>query len=174
MVHVNEPQELSDATCRSLLTSGIVGRVGVCTASGPGIFTVNYAVVDDAIVFRTSPDGVLGTHANGSRIAFQVDHVDYEYHRGWGVLATGRSQVLTRSDDLEHVRAVWDPRPWVGGSRELYVLLAWDELSGRQLGGGWNPRSRLPVCRTAAAAVPRSDAFPDWPDGRIATGAYDV
>jgi hypothetical protein len=143
------------------LASGIVGRVGICTPSGPGIFTVNYSVVDDAVIFRTAPHSVLATQATDSLIAFQVDHVDYEYHRGWSVLATGRAQVVERPEELDHIRAVWPPRPWAGGTRELYIRLAWDELSGRQLGVGWNPKSRLPVSRAATPAVPRSGAFPD-------------
>jgi hypothetical protein len=121
---------------------------------------MNYAVVDDAVVFRTAPDSVLAATAGGSLIAFQVDHVDYDYHRGWSVLATGRGEVIDRAEELDHIRAVWEPRPWAGGSREVYLRLAWDELTGRQLGGGWDPKSRLPVSRKVAPAVPRSDELP--------------
>lgn len=155
-----EPQELDYATCRGLLASGVVGRVGICTPSGPRIFTVNYAVVDEAVVFRTTPDSVLGTNVSGSLIAFQVDHVDYDYHRGWSVLATGRGQAVERPDELDHIRAVWEPRPWAGGSRKCYLRLAWDELTGRQLGHGWDPKSRLPVNRAATPAVPRGGERP--------------
>jgi len=157
---VYEPEELPYATCRALLASGVVGRVGMCTTSGPRIFTVNYAVVDEAVVFRTMPDSVLAANVGGSLIAFQVDHVDYDYHRGWSVLATGWGQAVERPDELDHIRAVWEPRPWAGGSRECYLRLAWDELTGRQLGLGWDPKSRLPVSRTVSAAVPRGDEFP--------------
>ena len=69
------------------LASGVVGHAGVCTPSGPKIFTVNYAVVDEAIIFRTTPHSVLGSVASSSLVAFQVDSLDYEYHRGWSVLA---------------------------------------------------------------------------------------
>ena len=154
-----EPEALPYSTCRGLLASGVVGRVGVSTTSGPKIFTVNYAVVDDAVIFRTTPHGVLATNAIDSLIAFQVDYVDYEYHRGWSVVATGRGQAVKRPKELDHIRAVWEPRPWAGGTREFYVRLAWDELTGRQLGLGWNPKSRLPACRTVDPAVPRKGAF---------------
>ena len=36
---------------------------------GPHIVPVNYAVVDDALVLRTSPYSVLGGHARGSILA---------------------------------------------------------------------------------------------------------
>lgn len=158
---MDEPEELPYATCRRLLASGIVGRAGVCTAAGPRIFTVNYAVVDEAVIFRTSAHGVLGSNAANSLIAFQVDHVDYEYHRGWSVLATGRGQAVEQPEELDRIRAAWDPQPWAGGTREFYIRLAWAELTGRQLGHGWDPRSRLPVRRTVGAPVPRISALPD-------------
>ena len=155
-----EPQELPYSTCRGLLASGVVGRVGVNTPSGPGIFTVNYAVVDEAIIFRTTPRSVQGTNARNSLVAFQVDSLDYEYQRGWSVLATGRGQAVERTEELDHIRVIWEPRPWAAGTRELYIRLAWDELTGRQLGLGWDPKSKLPVRRTVTPAWPRSDVFP--------------
>lgn len=145
---MHEPQELPYATCRGLLASGVVGRVGITPPDGPQIFTVNYSVVDEAILFRTSPHGVLGRYAAGSQLAFQVDHFDYEYHRGWSVMATGTGQAVEEPDDVTHIRAVWDPRPWAAGERQLYVRLPWEDLSGRQLGSGWDPRRELPVFRT--------------------------
>jgi nitroimidazol reductase NimA-like FMN-containing flavoprotein (pyridoxamine 5'-phosphate oxidase superfamily) len=145
---VHEPQELPYATCRGLLASGVVGRAAICTPSGPRIFTVNYSVVDEAILFRTTPYSVLGTYAWKSPLAFQVDNLNYEYQRGWSVLATGRGQAVEDAEELQHIRAVWEPRPWAAGTRQLYVRLAWDELSGRQLGLGWDPKSDLPVRRT--------------------------
>ena len=157
---MHEPQELAYSTCRGLLASGVVGRAGVCTSSGPRIFTVNYAVVDEAVVFRTTPDSLLGTVATHSFLAFQVDSLDYEYQRGWSVQATGRGQAVVRPQELDHIRTVWEPRPWAAGSRELYIRLAWDELTGRQLGLGWDPKGTLPVSRTATPAGPRRDTYP--------------
>ena len=117
------------------------------TPSGPRIITVNYAVVDEAIIFRTTPRSVLGTNARNSLVAFQVDNLDYENQRGWSVPATGRGQAVEEPEELAHIRTVWDPRPWAAGTRELYIRLAWHELSGRQLGLGWDPKSQLPVRR---------------------------
>jgi len=145
---MHEVQDLPYATCRGLLSSGVVGRAAVTTPDGPRIFTVNYSVVDEAIYFRTTPDSVLGTYACDSPLSFQVDNFDYEYHRGWSVMATGLGEAVEEPDELTHVRAVWEPRPWAAGDRPLYIRLAWDELSGRQLGSGWDPKRELPVRRT--------------------------
>ena len=74
---MNEPFELSTDECRELLSAGLVGRVAVCTPVGPHVVPVNYAVVDDDVVIRTSPYSVLGSHARGSILALEVDHLDY-------------------------------------------------------------------------------------------------
>ena len=141
------PQELSYAKCRELLGGGIFGRVGVCTPDGPRILPVNYSLVSEAVVFRTSADGVVANHAWGSPIAFEVDHVDYATHRGWSVVATGPAQRVEDPDDLALITRTWEPRPWAGGSRPLFVRLAWTELTGRRLGTGWTHDTEMPVRR---------------------------
>ena len=62
---MNEPFDLSPDECRELLCAGLVGRIAMCTPVGPHIVPVNYGVVDDSVVLRTSPYSVLGTHARG-------------------------------------------------------------------------------------------------------------
>jgi nitroimidazol reductase NimA-like FMN-containing flavoprotein (pyridoxamine 5'-phosphate oxidase superfamily) len=144
---MNEPFELSTEECRELLSAGLVGRVAVCTPVGPHVVPVNYAVVDDAVVLRTSPYSVLGSHARGSILAFEIDQFDYERQRGWSVVARGRAEVVTTAEELKHIRSVWDPHAWASGQRNLYVRVRWSELTGRRLGPGWQPTNDLPVRR---------------------------
>ena len=144
---MDPPEELPYAACRELLGGGVFGRVAVCTPAGPRILPVNYSVVDESVVFRTSDDGVVATHGWDSAIAFEVDHVDYADHKGWSVVATGRAERVENEDELAHIRRTWEPRPWAGGSRPLYVRLPWDELTGRRLGRGWTHASEMPVRR---------------------------
>jgi len=144
---MNEPTELSYGKCRELLAAGVFGRVGVCTPQKPVILPVNYSVVSEAIIFRTTPYGVVANHDWGSPIAFEVDYVDYTEHKGWSVLATGRGERVEDLDELARIKRTWDPRPWAGGARPLYVKLAWEELTGRRLGQGWTHENELPVRR---------------------------
>jgi len=144
---MSEVEELTYAKCRGLLAGGVLGRVAVCTADGPRIFPVNYSVVDESILFRTSPYGVVATHDWRTPIAFEVDHVDYGDHRGWSVLAVGPGDRVEDPDELAHIKRTWDPRPWAGGARPLYVRLTWTELTGRRLGQGWNHDNEMPVRR---------------------------
>ena len=145
---MSEPMELSYAKCRELLAAGVVGRVGLCTANGPRIFPVNYSVVSEAIVFRTTPYGVVAAHDWTSPIAFEIDFFDHADHKGWSVLAVGRGKRLDDPDDIALVQRTWDPRPWASGSSPLYIQLRWDELTGRRLGSGWTHENESPVRRT--------------------------
>ena len=144
---MDQPAELSYAKCRELLGGGVIGRVAVCTPQGPRIFPVNYSVVNETVVFRTSPTGVVADHGWHAQVAFEVDHVDYEDHKGWSVMAVGRAVRVEDHDELAHIKRTWDPRPWAGGSRPLYVRLPWDELTGRRLGRGWTHDNEMPVRR---------------------------
>lgn len=144
---MDEPVELSYAKCRDLLAGGVFGRVALCTPSGPRIFPVNYSVVSEAVVFRTSAYGMVANHDWSSPMAFEVDYVDYADHKGWSVVAIGPGERVEDPEELDHIKRTWDPRPWAGGTRPLYVKLAWDELTGRRLGGGWTHENELPVRR---------------------------
>jgi hypothetical protein len=142
-----ESFDLSETDCEELLRAGLVGRVAACTPHGPHIIPVNYSVVDDAIVLRTTPYSLLGSQVRGTVLALEVDQFDYDYHRGWSVVARGRSEVVVDPQELDHIRETWNPTTWAAGGRTLYLRLRWTELTGRQLGQGWDPMSTLPVHR---------------------------
>jgi uncharacterized protein len=144
---MHETVDLSPDQCELLLRAGVTGRVAVSSPDGPHLVPVNYSVVDHAIVLRTSPYSTLGTYGRGSMLAFEVDWFDHERWQGWSVVARGRADVVTDSAVLERIRTTWDPRPWAAGARNLYLRLPWTELTGRQVGVGWDPVAALPVRR---------------------------
>jgi nitroimidazol reductase NimA-like FMN-containing flavoprotein (pyridoxamine 5'-phosphate oxidase superfamily) len=130
---MNRPIELTQDECRELLGAGQVGRVAVATPNGPRIVPVNYAVDGDALVFRTAPYSELGTYGLNADIAFEVDQLDYEEHQGWSVVAVGRATPVDDPADVAEIRSSWDPNPWVGGRRNLYLRLVWRDLTGRRI-----------------------------------------
>ncbi|MCW2832050.1 MAG: pyridoxamine 5-phosphate oxidase-related, FMN-binding protein [Nocardioides sp.] len=144
---MTEPHDLSYSECEALLRSGVVGRVALSTPNGPQILPVNYSVVDSEIIVRTSAYSVLGTYGREATLAFEVDHFDLANQRGWSVVARGRADVITDPAALDHIRKVWEPRPWAGGSRGLFLRIPWTELTGRQVGEGWQPLADLPYRR---------------------------
>lgn len=144
---MKEPRELDPRQCLDLLSSGVVGRVAVCTPEGPHIVPINYAVHGDAVVLRTTPYSVLGTRGRNQRLALEIDQVDYERREGWSVVAAGMGEMVEDADELAVIQTVWDPRPWAGGARHVYIRLRWDSLTGRKIGAGWSAADEPPVRR---------------------------
>lgn len=142
-----ESIEMSAAECERLLRLGVFGRVGFSAPDGVHIVPVNYSVVDDAIVVRTSETSLLGRHGGSALLAFEVDELDREYQHGWSLQARGRSVVVSDEAELAGIRAEWEPRPWADGVKDLYLRLPWTELTGRKLGRGWSPVAELPYAR---------------------------
>jgi nitroimidazol reductase NimA-like FMN-containing flavoprotein (pyridoxamine 5'-phosphate oxidase superfamily) len=142
-----EPRDLSTTECEHLLRAGVVGRIALSTPTGPQIVPINYSVVDDAIIVRTAPYSLLGTHGRDTTLAFEIDGFDHPHHRGWSVIARGRAETVDDAAELERIRRAWPPRPWAAGPRPLFLRLRWTELTGRRLGDGWDPAHELPVQR---------------------------
>jgi uncharacterized protein len=144
-------RDLDAVECERLLRLGVVGRVALSTPDGPHIIPVNYAVLDDTVVVRTSSYSVLGTYAPNAMVAFEVDHIDHDRHVGWSVVARGRAWAEVDPDEVTRIREGWQPRSWASGNRNLYVRLRWDTLTGRSLGSDWNQQNESPVHRTLFA-----------------------
>ena len=145
------PYDLEPQECERLLRAGVVGRVALSTPDGPHIVPVNYAVFEDTIVVRTSAYSILGTYGRNAMLAFEVDHLDYERHVGWSVVARGRGWAESDPDEVTRIREVWQPRPWASGNRNLYLRIRWESLAGRALGSDWTRRNESPVHRTVSA-----------------------
>ena len=127
-------RELSPSECRARLGEYQVGRVAVVAPDGPHIIPVNYAVVGEAVVFRTSPFSLVATHGQAATVAFEVDHFDPITKTGWSVLVRGRTEPVFDSLEIAQIRRTWDPVPWADGSRNLYIRLSVADMTGRRVG----------------------------------------
>jgi nitroimidazol reductase NimA-like FMN-containing flavoprotein (pyridoxamine 5'-phosphate oxidase superfamily) len=110
----------------------VFGRLAINTASGPRIVPLNYVVLDDAFVFRTTPYSEVAREAVGHDVAFEIDSVDHSRQTGWSVVAVGILESVDPAE-LDELRKAWVPRPWAGGQRHLYVRLPWREVTGRRI-----------------------------------------
>jgi len=142
-----QTHELAADECDRLLRSGILGRVAITTPGGPHIVPVNYSVLDDAVVFRTSPYSIVATHGLHAVMAFEVDHFDYEYAMGWSVVARGRGEPVADAAEIQRISSAHAPHPWASGSRNLWFALRWTELTGRRIGTALDAVRDLPVAR---------------------------
>lgn len=138
---MSEPIELTAEACKRLVRTGVVGRVALCAADGPHIVPLNYSVVDDCVVFGTSPYSVLGTFGRNSLLAFEVDHIDEERRHAWSVVVRGRCQWIDDADTIARVAQIqaMGSRPWAAGSRHLYLRLPLTDITGRRLGPPGEP-----------------------------------
>ena len=144
--------DLSRDDCARLLKAGVAGRVALGTPDGPHIIPVNYAVDapgdgTESVLVRTTAYSLLGTYGRDAQLCFEVDQFDHELKRGWSVVVRGRASFVDDHEDLARIARTWEPRPWAEGQRHLVVRIPWTEVTGRQLGGGWDPWEHLPVRR---------------------------
>jgi nitroimidazol reductase NimA-like FMN-containing flavoprotein (pyridoxamine 5'-phosphate oxidase superfamily) len=125
-------ETLNRGECVDLLRQGVVGRVGISVQALPEILPVNYAVIDDMIVFRTGRGTNLAGASRNAIIAFEVDNVEANGTSGWSVLAVGRSQETTDPDLIAQALNVI-PDGWVPGEREDVFVMHIDRISGRRI-----------------------------------------
>ena len=123
---------LSSAECFDLLEPGGIGRVGITEAEGVIILPVNYAVKDQAIIYRTAPDTLLAVHVN-TQVSFEVDQCDEILHEGWSVLVHGHADEVTDEHQVKQLEETARLKPWAPGARDVYVRLAPTEISGRRI-----------------------------------------
>ena len=97
----------------------------------PVILPVNYAVVDDDIVFRTRKGTKLNAAASGSIVAFETDAYDEVEHRGWSVLAVGRAGLFEPDEHVARSELA-ALKPWDTGPTD-YVRIKCELLSGRRI-----------------------------------------
>jgi nitroimidazol reductase NimA-like FMN-containing flavoprotein (pyridoxamine 5'-phosphate oxidase superfamily) len=128
--------ELSRQQCLERLAQHCFGRVGATSHALPIVLPVNYRLVHERIVFRTSPGTKLSLATAGAVIAFEVDEIDPLTHAGWSVLAVGRGRVITDPAELEMLADVGVPRWAASGDEERYIAVSTTELSGREVGPG--------------------------------------
>ena len=93
---------------------------------------VNYRILGDDIVFRTSESGSRAAAARQPRVSFSVDHIDDALAEGWSVLASGEAAVITDPAGLEGASRL-GIEPWAGGQRDLLIRLTPRESTGRRI-----------------------------------------
>lgn len=120
---------LDRADCLELLGATGVGRVGFTARALPLILPVDYALVGDEIVFRTSRGSQLD-HAmrNDVVVAFEIDNVGRDEPETWSVVVTGTASPCR---DLDSQRAADEAigAPWTDGR---YVAVSTELVSGRR------------------------------------------
>ncbi|MEU1453444.1 pyridoxamine 5'-phosphate oxidase family protein [Streptomyces avermitilis] len=108
------------------------GRTCTYTPTGPVIVPLNYSLVDGVVCFRTAADSEPAASA-GSRVAFEVDHIDEALSQGWSVLVRGLAREVTDPDTLRRLEELEYTGPWAGGERDTWVCVDPVGITGRRI-----------------------------------------
>ena len=134
--------------CLLLLGASRVGRVVVTDRALPAAFPVNYALLDDDVVFLTTAGSKLAAAEDGEVMAFEVDEIEPALRSGWSVLVQGLASVITDPDELRRARAL-GLEPWTPGSPRQFVRITSELVSGRRI----LPRPTVVVREVVGAGV---------------------
>lgn len=131
-------EQLDEAECLRLISPGGVGRLAFSGRYGLTVFPVNYAMLDESIVFRTAEysatgeDLRTGMPAAEYDVAFEIDAVNADAREGWSVLIHGQAHHM----DLlpEHAQAMrTGVEPWAGGERDHAIRITPTRITGRRV-----------------------------------------
>ena len=118
--------------CLELLRANSLGRVALRIGETPAILPVNYAMLDEDVVFRTDPGSKLSAALMRVLVAFEIDHADSATRTGWSVLVTGYVEEIRDAGTLARV-AELGLEPWVVEGRDFVVRIDTRTVSGRRL-----------------------------------------
>lgn len=132
MTEVTYFERLDVPECLHLLRTGGVGRVAwQDDVEGLTVLPVNYRVIGDSVVFRTSAASTLACLTKPTKVAFQVDDIDHATAVGWSVLVRGMSGICEARDVGSFLPR--DPA--------LSVAVRIEEVTGRVMSGKPVPQS---------------------------------
>ena len=131
---MSESRDLTRDDCLDLLASTTIGRVAVSTPDGPHIVPVNYGLFEDTVVVRTSSYSLLGTYARDAVVALEIDGFEPDARSGWSVVVRSRCSVESDPRTIRAIREAAPEAPWAGGTRNLYLRLRTEQVTGRSVG----------------------------------------
>ena len=121
-----------------MLRANSLGRVALRIGETPTILPVNYAMLNDDVVFRTDPGSKLSAALMRVLVAFEIDHADSATRTGWSVLVTGYVEEIRDAGTLARV-AELGLEPWVIEGRDFVVRIDTRTISGRRLAATAGP-----------------------------------
>ena len=131
-------QLLEEAECLRLIAAGGVGRIGYTGRFGPTILPVNFALQDQAIVFRTGQDSPMGEDLRTGiadaeyKVAFEVDEISPATREGWSILIQGSAHHVDSGPELAEAQRS-GVQAWPGGEKDLFIRIVPDRITGRRV-----------------------------------------
>lgn len=123
---------LTRTQCLQLLADADVGRVVFAMGAMPAIQPVNYLLMGHEVFFRTAHGAKLAAATRNSIVAFEIDEIDRQAHRGWSVVGIGACREITDSAELTKLAARL-PEPWISDRTGHTIAIALERISGRRI-----------------------------------------
>ena len=124
---------LTPSQCADVLTNTAIGRIVFVDGEYPMAVPVNFAWVDDTVVFRTGEGQKLRAATLEQRVSFEVDQFDELAHTGVSVIVKGTARAVTDWAEQEQLEQLpvrpWQRQPW----RQGWVRINPVAISGRKL-----------------------------------------
>jgi hypothetical protein len=120
---------LSKEDCEARLAAGGVGRVVFATARGPVALPVNFVSPNGDVLFRADETMASAVELEET-VGFEVDRIDEAMSTGWSVMATGTAYRVEDQKARQEIASL-GIEPWAGGTRDVFMWIATDELTGR-------------------------------------------
>jgi len=126
-------EELSEAVCQHHLARALIGRLAVVVDGHPEVFPVNHVVDDETgdIVFPSNRRTKLYAALHGP-VAFEADGVDDGGKSAWSVVAFGRGEDITGTDEAARAMARRVPL-WAVGDYTHWVRVTPERITGRRI-----------------------------------------
>lgn len=121
-----------------------VGRVGLIHDGRPLVLPVNYAMLDDAVVFRTDRGAKLTAAEQAAAVVFEVDEIDSSWEEGWSVVVHGYAELL-QSDEQGRPLKDLGLCSWVPADRAHHVRVVAERVTGRSIEAGRRRRNDVPA-----------------------------
>ncbi|MEV6837821.1 pyridoxamine 5'-phosphate oxidase family protein [Streptomyces sp. NPDC051133] len=135
MVHNDGFRPLDRQACLWLLGKVPVGRVVYTEQALPAVLPVDFRLGSDcSVLVRTSAGSQLARAADGAVVAFEADAFDMPGRSGWSVVVTGRAELVKEPAEQERL-PLTVPVPWLPAAEGVFLRIAPDMVTGRELPG---------------------------------------
>ncbi|MCU1492543.1 MAG: hypothetical protein JWO62_307 [Acidimicrobiaceae bacterium] len=124
-------EALNRDECLRRLATQSVGRIGITVRALPVVLPVNFGLLGESIVFRTTPGTKLDAATNKTVVAFEVDSYEPDGRSGWSVLVIGRAMKMPADEVADAEALVIDAWP-LDGQASHFVRIEGSQISGRR------------------------------------------
>ena len=125
-------EDLPDDECLRLLGTQGIARVAFIVDDEPAVLPVNFALLDELVVFRTARGSAFDLLVRDTEVAFEVDQADPAYHSGWSVIARGRAESL-EGVFAEELLDQLPLRPWGLSAPPGWIGIRLRDVTGRRI-----------------------------------------